>query len=115
MYLFFFFKQKTAYETRISDWSSDVCSSDLFEPVFGDLGSKMLDQERSQWFDRGPLEIARSFHPDHIVHPREPNPYRSPQICLGEVAEILRVVDLPIKAGVRFAIHCTLHLVTGVK
>src|SRR3546814_3494040 len=27
--LFFFFKQKTAYEVRISDWSSDVCSSDL--------------------------------------------------------------------------------------
>src|SRR3546814_2238704 len=27
--VFFFFKQKTAYEVRISDWSSDVCSSDL--------------------------------------------------------------------------------------
>src|SRR3546814_5306181 len=27
--IFFFFKQKTAYEMRISDWSSDVCSSDL--------------------------------------------------------------------------------------
>src|SRR3546814_5808987 len=31
--VFFFFKQKTAYEMRISDWSSDVCSSDL--PVTG--------------------------------------------------------------------------------
>src|SRR3546814_4823210 len=31
MYVFFFFKQKTAYEMRISDWSSDVCSSDLHE------------------------------------------------------------------------------------
>src|SRR3546814_8216058 len=29
MFSFFFFKQKTAYEMRISDWSSDVCSSDL--------------------------------------------------------------------------------------
>src|SRR3546814_13613300 len=29
MYVVFFFKQKTAYEMRISDWSSDVCSSDL--------------------------------------------------------------------------------------
>src|SRR3546814_3750906 len=29
LYSFFFFKQKTAYEMRISDWSSDVCSSDL--------------------------------------------------------------------------------------
>src|SRR3546814_16040843 len=34
--IFFFFKQKTAYEMRISDWSSDVCSSDL--PPF-DTGS----------------------------------------------------------------------------
>src|SRR3546814_13066449 len=31
--LFFFFKQKTAYEMRISDWSSDVCSSDLSREV----------------------------------------------------------------------------------
>src|SRR3546814_3558025 len=34
-FLFFFFKQKTAYEMRISDWSSDVCSSDL-EPLAGE-------------------------------------------------------------------------------
>src|SRR3546814_8200927 len=34
---FFFFKQKTAYEMRISDWSSDVCSSDL-----PDLSIKLL-------------------------------------------------------------------------
>src|SRR3546814_16669096 len=31
----FFFKQKTAYEMRISDWSSDVCSSDLQSPLSG--------------------------------------------------------------------------------
>src|SRR3546814_2337550 len=31
--LLFFFKQKTAYEMRISDWSSDVCSSDLADTV----------------------------------------------------------------------------------
>src|SRR3546814_6711445 len=32
---FFFFKQKTAYEMRISDWSSDVCSSDLVLVAIG--------------------------------------------------------------------------------
>src|SRR3546814_6118239 len=32
---FFFFKQKTAYEMRISDWSSDVCSSDLERKLCG--------------------------------------------------------------------------------
>src|SRR3546814_9504821 len=35
-FTFFFFKQKTAYEMRISDWSSDVCSSDLKEVVHVD-------------------------------------------------------------------------------
>src|SRR3546814_10539290 len=37
--LFFFFKQKTAYEMRISDWSSDVCSSDLFYRLAQIFGS----------------------------------------------------------------------------
>src|SRR3546814_992047 len=38
LYVFFFFKQKTAYEMRISDWSSDVCSSDLI------VGNPAADQ-----------------------------------------------------------------------
>src|SRR3546814_3054212 len=37
-HFFFFFKQKTAYELRISDWSSDVCSSDLLVIGPGDRG-----------------------------------------------------------------------------
>src|SRR3546814_8245588 len=51
--LFFFFKQKTAYELRISDWSSDVCSSDLdaFE-----IGSKNV-------FANGALQLnATAFY-----------------------------------------------------
>src|SRR3546814_4353196 len=35
--MFFFFKQKTAYEMRISDWSSDVCSSDLIARTYIEL------------------------------------------------------------------------------
>src|SRR3546814_9451704 len=39
-FFFFFFKQKTAYEMRISDWSSDVCSSDLIDrPLIKSDGS----------------------------------------------------------------------------
>src|SRR3546814_3990503 len=39
--IIFFFKQKTAYEMRISDWSSDVCSSDLPAGVYmAELGGK---------------------------------------------------------------------------
>src|SRR3546814_8398074 len=49
MYLIlFFFKQKTAYEVRISDWSSDVCSSDLVLQVhqFLDHGEDVLAAQR---------------------------------------------------------------------
>src|SRR3546814_1583645 len=46
MNVFFFCKQKTAYEMRISDWSSDVCSSDLdlaTVDVLYDLGFLLMD------------------------------------------------------------------------
>src|SRR3546814_983985 len=50
--VFFFFKQKTAYEMRISDWSSDVCSSDLRERPrrhrIHDLGLEAVTQRRQQ-------------------------------------------------------------------
>src|SRR3546814_9599584 len=42
MCLFFFFKQKTAYEVRISDWSSDVCSSDLETQFAAALGGPIV-------------------------------------------------------------------------
>src|SRR3546814_4199199 len=45
MLCFFLFKQKTAYEMRISDWSSDVCSSDLD-------GDASRDGEVRRWHDR---------------------------------------------------------------
>src|SRR3546814_10729256 len=38
---FFFFKQKTAYEMRISDWCSDVCSSDLRVSLWGKRGESL--------------------------------------------------------------------------
>src|SRR3546814_5416605 len=59
--LFFFFKQKTAYEMRISDWSSDVCSSDLdgmwaHKPGFGSLVEAMSGFAAMNGFgDRAPV------------------------------------------------------------
>src|SRR3546814_5527880 len=44
VFVFFFFKQKTAYEMRISDWSSDVCSSDLHR--LGGIGARQLGFRR---------------------------------------------------------------------
>src|SRR3546814_5283615 len=65
--LFFFFKQKTAYEMRISDWSSDVCSSDLHDHVliagFGRVGQtvgRVLTVRGIPWIalDRSPRLVA---------------------------------------------------------
>src|SRR3546814_5667041 len=42
LFFFFFFKQKTAYEMRISDWSSDVCSSDLARYVNDSTGGSFM-------------------------------------------------------------------------
>src|SRR3546814_9236346 len=55
MVFVFFCKQKTAYEMRISDWSSDVCSSDL-------LGSVFSGRERQQ--------LARDALPDFLKRQR---------------------------------------------
>src|SRR3546814_4122363 len=58
---FFFFKQKTAYEMRISDWSSDVCSSDLRHPsptlpCLRRRGSQKLAAEAAPAGVRGPSQ-----------------------------------------------------------
>src|SRR3546814_9027517 len=66
-FFFFFFKQKTAYEMRISDWSSDVCSSDLDR-----LPAEVLGQGDVGDFILGgvvPL-AARVLGPVAIVHDR---------------------------------------------
>src|SRR3546814_16775180 len=62
-YCLFFFKQKTAYEMRISDWSSDVCSSDLQEP---DGTGAEEDQEQARLQQRGPGRTDR--HPPPRRH-----------------------------------------------
>src|SRR3546814_20013323 len=55
MFVCFFFKQKTAYEMRISDWSSDVCSSDLGE---------QLVEHRSA---RAPAQRVRPVAVEHVL------------------------------------------------
>src|SRR3546814_20482224 len=57
---FFFFKQKTAYEMRISDWSSDVCSSDLqggqrLTPEDIALQRRLAAQQMQQGADFSPI------------------------------------------------------------
>src|SRR3546814_15858199 len=55
----FFFKQNTAYEMRISDWSSDVCSSDLVEVIHTIIRSLTRDgRDRSLDHKLTPLHVA---------------------------------------------------------
>src|SRR3546814_14636144 len=86
--LFFFFKQKTAYEMRISDWSSDVCSSDLAEGadvrtlclgVFGALG---LRQVRGQ---DNVLRIAVGF--ERVFPAENENFLAAAQVVLAPEAD----------------------------
>src|SRR3546814_2650187 len=62
--LFFVFKQKTAYEMRISDWSSDVCSSDLlvtgFKRIPNSYGGTGEVSHEKLTFGRGDLYVIRS-------------------------------------------------------
>src|SRR3546814_8379218 len=83
---FFFFKQKTAYEMRISDWSSDVCSSDLSDAdwrpaLLSEIGPRVTSAQLGRpipgtpWhgtvrFQRGPqataggpARLSRKFKP----------------------------------------------------
>src|SRR3546814_14758237 len=56
-----FFKQKTAYEMRISDWSSDVCSSDL-RSVYDDVCQKIVEKVRNIRLG-DPLDLATEMGP----------------------------------------------------
>src|SRR3546814_5473024 len=66
-YVFFFFQQKTAYEMRISDWSSDVCSSDLLIVVSGLVGSgktHLLRRIEDELARAGKVAVAKSLAVD---------------------------------------------------
>src|SRR3546814_7627100 len=56
---FFFFKQKTAYEMRISDWSSDVCSSDLAVEIVGMQLGVMIRHAAEQGDAADSVEVGR--------------------------------------------------------
>src|SRR3546814_7155366 len=66
---FFFFKRKTAYEMRISYWSSDVCSSDLVAAFLAQLAADFLDDRVARIAD-GVHRIAESDHDLLALHPR---------------------------------------------
>src|SRR3546814_6612025 len=92
---FFFFKQKTAYEMRISDWSSDVCSSDLSLTPFYDVLSAQPSLDAGQ-VERKQMKLAMSVGDN--------NHYRIDQIHARHFIQTAERAGLP-KAIVREAIE----------
>src|SRR3546814_6875920 len=64
LYWFFFFKQKPAYEMRISDWSSDVCSSDL---AYADFVTAMMAFFLLMWLLGATTEQQRKALADYFT------------------------------------------------
>src|SRR3546814_15695933 len=81
----FFFKQKTAYEMRISDWSSDVCSSDLLEKVTQpfEIVASLDDGAKSQEM-LSLLEDITSLS-DKITLRTDGNDIRRPSFALNRI------------------------------
>src|SRR3546814_10201594 len=70
----FFFKQKTAYELRISDWSSDVCSSDLLQGSFGVAAMKL--QASQQVLEAGDCRHSRGMEGGRLRGAKPPRQER---------------------------------------
>src|SRR3546814_9492574 len=64
----FFFKQKTAYELRISDWSSDVCSSDLFPAAAGRDAPAGYSRAPDQPVDQAYTDLIAKFTTDPALN-----------------------------------------------
>src|SRR3546814_10202922 len=64
----FFFKQKTAYEMRISDWSSDVCSSDLEVVGAEVVGQVQFCRGAGRDADGGAVEFRKLAHAEALLH-----------------------------------------------
>src|SRR3546814_4931441 len=91
----FFFKQKTAYEMRISDWSSDVCSSDL----------NIDDGHQLHPFRGGAVAAQkRAWHPGDAAQCRAYKPGAVP-VVFRAGADIRCRVDERLRAGVKGSDH----------
>src|SRR3546814_10016254 len=85
MFFFFFFKQKTAYELRISDWSSDVCSSDLRAP--DGVAGRSYIQPLHALLAKHPIKDAKWFLSEQNTFARDSK---------GRLVAFPYMVDVPV-------------------
>src|SRR3546814_15118180 len=94
--LFFFFKQKTAYEMRISDWSSDVCSSDLwfaFEERLDYLAASLfrfIPQTERQELLQGMYERALAGDVVDLTYHSSPSAFSFEQVAAEQSRQTTR-------------------------
>src|SRR3546814_15820342 len=93
----FFFKQKTAYEMRISDWSSDVCSSDLDKGLFAAAGAALVGIDAPGIAVRHQHPVARhDVRASHLLEAR---------LSAGAGAGLPRRCAVAAVTGVRGMVH----------
>src|SRR3546814_4985072 len=86
---FFFFKQKTAYEMRISDWSSDVCSSDLPHLFSARNGSRKNDVDGMR---------VGSANRNHCAHAARSFGGAAASRCKGDSSIVMSLVGSVLQA-----------------
>src|SRR3546814_10726334 len=108
---FFFFKHKTAYERRIRDWSSDVCSSDLAQvdmdlprPLAGGrtLGQKGLDRQLPVAIARGPARrVEKQIFAIFETEERQRDKIVAPRLAPEQDREVALHVAKLVRHGQR--------------
>src|SRR3546814_3213179 len=109
-FVFFFFKQKTAYELRISDWSSDVCSSDLLDVLVlagagNDRGVFLVDRDLlggAQHLQGDRLELDAEVFRDQLTTGQDRDVF---QHGLAAVAEARRLDGGDLQATAQLVHH----------
>src|SRR3546814_10761993 len=88
--VFFFFKQKTAYEMRISDWSSDVCSSDLIhmpeslDTIVERCRASLVAYQNADYAKQYTDLVARVLAAEQALHPDAKPRLRSEERRVGK-------------------------------
>src|SRR3546814_2283138 len=103
VFCFFFFKQKTAYEMRISDWSSDVCSSDLKRPDRIVVGTEdhlaaeaMREIYRPLYLNKAPLVVTSRRTAELIKYAA--NAFLATKITfINEIADLCEMVGADVQ------------------